>query len=88
MNIFCFRGLNKLIQDKKMNEIVNKFLLVGDKFMPTPHRGKFTKNKKRVQKLEETRDSRYIYQNEIDKANFNVTWLMEILTLKRLVCQF
>ena len=30
----------------------------------------FTKNKERIQKLKETGDSRYIYQNELDKACF------------------
>ena len=45
----------------KMNEIVNKFLLAGDKFMPEIHLrqpqfvysacGTFTKNKERIQKL-------------------------------------
>ena len=44
-----------------MNEIVNKFLLVGDKFMPEIHLkqpgftysgcGSFTKNKEQIQKL-------------------------------------
>ena len=55
-----------------MNEIVivNKFLLVGDKFMPEMHLTQsrftyrpFTKNKERIQKFKETRDSRYIYRN-------------------------
>ena len=32
--------------------------------------GRFTKNKKRIQKIKETGDSRYIYQNETDKACF------------------
>ena len=32
--------------------------------------GPFTKNKKRIQKFKETGDSRYIYQNELDKASF------------------
>ena len=32
--------------------------------------GPFTKNKERIQKLKETGDSRYIYQNELDKACF------------------
>ena len=32
--------------------------------------GPFTKNKERIQKFKETRDSRYIYQNELDKACF------------------
>ena len=63
-----------------MNEIVNKFLLVGDTFMPEmPLRqpglkhsacGPFTKNKERIQKFKETGDSRYIYQNELDKTRF------------------
>ena len=63
-----------------MNEIVNKFLLAGDKFIPEMHLrqpgfsysacGPFTKNKKRIQKFKETGDSRYICQNELDKACF------------------
>ena len=63
-----------------MNEIVNKFLLAGDKFMPEMRLrqpgftysacGPFTKNKERIQKFKETGDSRYIYQNELDKACF------------------
>ena len=50
-----------------MNEIVNKFLLAEDKFMPEMHLRKpgitystcrlFTRNKERTQKLNETRDS-------------------------------
>ena len=32
--------------------------------------GPFTKNKERIQKFKERRDSRYIYQNELDKACF------------------
>ena len=32
--------------------------------------GPFTKNKKRIQNFKETGDSRYIYQNELDKACF------------------
>ena len=63
-----------------MNEIVNKFLLAGDKFMPEMHLrqsgftysacGPFTKNKERIQKFKETEDSQYIYQNELAKACF------------------
>ena len=69
-----------------MNEIVNKFLLAGDKFTPEMHLRQldlfdksgfaysacvpFTKNKKRIQKFKERGDSRYIYQNELDKACF------------------
>ena len=54
-----------------MNDILNKFLLVGDKFMPEMHLRQpgftysacepFTKNKERIQKFTKTGDPRYIY---------------------------
>ena len=63
-----------------MNEIVNKLLLAGDKFIPEMHLKQagftysacapFTKNKERVQKFKETGDTSYIYKNEFDKACF------------------
>ena len=63
-----------------MNELLNKFLLAGDKFMPEMHLIQrkftysacrpFTKIKERIQKLKETGDTRYIYKNELDKACF------------------
>ena len=59
-----------------MNEIVNMFSLAREKFMSEMHLrqpgftysacGSFTKNKERMQKFKETRDSRYIYQDELD----------------------
>ena len=62
-----------------MNDIINKFLLAGDKFMPEMHLrqpgftysafGPFTKSK-RIQKFKQAGDSRYIYRNELDKACF------------------
>ena len=54
-----------------MNEIVNKFLLAGDKFMPEMHLKQpgFTYSEK-IQKFKETEDSRYIYRNELDKTYF------------------
>ena len=55
----------------KMNSIINKFLLSGDKFMPEMHLrqpqftysacGPFAKDKKRIQKFKETDDTNYIY---------------------------
>ena len=61
-----------------MNEIVNKSLLPGDKFMPEMHLrqpgftyascGPFTKNKERINTFKEKGDSIYIYQNQLDKA--------------------
>ena len=63
-----------------MNEIVNKFLLAGDTFMPEMHLkqpgftcsacGPFTKNKERIQKFKETEDTNYIFKNELYKACF------------------
>ena len=64
----------------KMNEIVNKFLLVGDKFMPEMHLkqpgftysscGPFTKNKERIEKFMQNGNSDFIYKNKPDKACF------------------
>ena len=61
-----------------MNEIVNTFLLAGDKFMPDMHLKQprftysafrpFTKNNERIQEFKETGDTIYIYKNELDKA--------------------
>ena len=60
-----------------MNEIINKFLLVGDKFMPEKQPGftysacgSLTKNTEGIQKSKETGDTNYIYKNELDKACF------------------
>ena len=63
-----------------MNNIINKFLLAGDKFMPEMHLrqpqftystcGPFTKHKERIQKFKETGDTNYIYKNELDKTCF------------------
>ena len=63
-----------------MNNIVNKFLLAGDKCMPKMYLkhpgftysacGPFTKNKERIKKFNETGDIEYIYKNEFDKVCF------------------
>ena len=63
-----------------MNDIINKLLLAGDKFMPEMHLrqleftysacGPFTKSKERIQKFKQSGDSRYIYKNELDNACF------------------
>ena len=63
-----------------MNEIINKFLLVGDKFMPEMHLRQpgftysacdpFTKNKERIEKFVKTGNTDFIYRNELDKACF------------------
>ena len=69
-----------------MNEILNKFLMVGDKFMPEMHLkqpasldksgctysacGPFTKNKEKIEKFMQTGNTNFIYKNELDKACF------------------
>ena len=63
-----------------MNNVINKFLLAGDKFMPEMHLrqpqfvysacGPFTRHKERINKFKQTGDTRYIYRNELDKACF------------------
>ena len=65
-----------------MNEIVNKILLVGDKFLPEMHlkvtgftysaSGPFTKNKERIEKFMETGNTDFIYRNELNKACFQL----------------
>ena len=63
-----------------MNEIVNNFLQIGDKFMPEMHLkqpgftysacGPFTKNKERIEKFIQTGDTNFTYKNELNKACF------------------
>ena len=63
-----------------MNEIINKFLLVGGKFMPETHLkqpgftysacGPFTKNKERMEKFMQTVNTDFIYKNELEKVCF------------------
>ena len=69
----CFNGIKQVITRYTLNEIVNNFLIAGDKFMLKMHLrqpgftysacGPFTENKERMQKFKVTGDSRYIYQN-------------------------
>ena len=63
-----------------MNNIINKFLLAGDKFMPEIHLrqpqfvysacGTFTNHKERIKEFKHTGDTRYIYRNELIKSLF------------------
>ena len=63
-----------------MNNVINTFLLAGDKFMPEMHLrqpqfvysacGPFTRHKKRFKKFQQAGDTRYIYRNKLDKACF------------------
>ena len=71
--ISCFKIIN-------MNEIANKFLLAGDRYMPEMHLkqpgftyrtcGPFPINNERIQKFKETGDTKCNYINELDKACF------------------
>ena len=68
---------NKIIN---MNNIINKFLLAGDKFMPEMNLrkpqfvysacGPFTRHKERIKEFKRTGDTRLLYRNELDKACF------------------
>ena len=68
---------NKII---KINNIINTFLLAGDKFMSEMYLrqpqfiysacGPFTRHKERIKKFKQTSDTRYIYRSELDKACF------------------
>ena len=63
-----------------MNEMVNKFLLVGDRFMPEKHLKQpgfsysafdpFIKDKERIEKFMQTGSTNFIYKKELDKACF------------------
>ena len=67
-----------------MNGIVNKFLLVGDKFMPEmllkqpgftySAGGPFTKYKERIEKFMQTGNINFIYKNVLDKAHFSTRY--------------
>ena len=63
-----------------MNNIINKCLLAGDKYMPEMHLrqpqfiysacGPFTRHRERIKKFKQTGDARYIHRNGLDKACF------------------
>ena len=75
-----------------MNEIVNKILLVGDKFMPEMHLkhpgfthsacGPFAKKKERIEKFikkskkKQTNKQTLFIKMNLIKLVFNMTWLM------------
>ena len=75
-----------------MNEIVNTFLLAGDKFIAEMHLkqpgftysacGSFTKNKKRIQKSKRNRRYKlYLQKKNLIRLFFNMIWLMGILKI-------
>ena len=70
-----------------MNNVINKFLLAGDKFMPEMHLrqprfvysacGPFTRHKERIKEFKSTGDTRYIYRKNSIKLAFNTILLMQ-----------
>ena len=64
-----------------MNNIINKFLLAGDKFMPEMHLrqpqfiysacGPFTRHKERIKKFKQTGDSVYYIEMNYIKLVLN-----------------
>ena len=71
----------------KINEIINKFLLVGEKFMPEMHLkqpgftysacGPFTRNKERIENLCKLEIQILFINMNLIKLVFNMIWLME-----------
>ena len=70
-----------------MSEVINKFLLVGDKFMPKQPGftfiacGPFTKSKERIEKFMQSGNTYFSYKNELDKVCFQHDWLIENLKI-------
>ena len=87
--IFCFNADAKLYV--KMNEIVNKFLLTGDKFTPEMHLKQpylltvlvdhLLKIKKEFRNLKKQETRAIFTKMNFIKLVFNMIWLMEILKI-------
>ena len=75
----------------KINEVVNRLLLVGDTFMPEIHLkqpgftysacGLFTKKKERIQNLKKQEIRVLFTKMNLIKLVFNMIWLMVILKI-------
>ena len=82
-----------LFQKYKMNEMVNKFLLAGDKFMPEMHLkqpgftysafGDLLKTKKEFKNLKEQEIQTIFTKMNLIKLVFNMIWHMEILKIQQ-----
>ena len=74
-----------------MNEIVNKFLLAADTFMPEMHLKQpgftysacktFTKNKQKIKNLKKHEIQTIFTKMNLIRLLFNMIWLMEILKI-------
>ena len=79
--------MNNVAKPSATARIINKFLLVGDKFMPEMHLrqpqfvysacGPFTKHKERIKEFKRTGDTRY----NLIKLVFNTILLMQIIKI-------
>ena len=74
MNVISLNAI--LSNHYKINEIFNKFILAGDKFVPEMHLKQpefayiFVDHLIKIDKFEETGDLRDIFKNELDRACF------------------
>ena len=83
--------INTLFSMYTMNTIVNKSLLVRDKFIPGMHLkqsgftysaiGPFTKNKEKIKKINKQEIQDILIETNWIKLVFNMPWLMEILKI-------
>ena len=72
-----------------MNEIVNKSLLAGEKFMPEMHLkqpeftcsacGPFTRNKEKIKNLKKQELQIIFTKMSLTRYAFNMIWIMDIL---------
>ena len=78
-----------------MNNIINKFLLTADRFMPEAYLkdlkvgtysacGPFTRHKDRINKFIQTGDTNYMYKNELDKHVLLMMLLTVILKTQKM----
>ena len=94
---FCFKSIQQVNTRYKIYEIVNKFLLAGDKVMSEMHLwqlrfisngpqkiyacGPFTKNKERIKSLKKQEIQDIFIKTDQTKLVFNMIWFMEILKI-------
>ena len=89
LNCTCLKDTSRKAT-YKMNKIVNKFLLAGDKFMPEMHLkqqkltysacGPFTKNKE-FKNLKKQEIQAIFTKMNLIRLVFNMIWHMEILKI-------
>ena len=80
-----------------MKELINKFSLSGDKFIPELHLkhpgftysacGPFTKHRKRIQKVKDTGNLKHLYRNKLNKTHFahDTTYSVSKVLAKRTI---